>query len=328
VTADPGALHVPGAGRGADGPAEPDRAAPAPAALPFALGYGTNGLGDHPLPAALDLLDGSGYDAVALTLGFPHLDPWAPAADLAALRDRLARARDGRGMRVVVETGTRYLLDPRRKHAPALVDADAGLRPAYLRRAVEVAAALGAPAVQLFSGVRAADVPAAAADDRLRERLPGLVRHAAEHGVRLALEPEPGMHVETVADALRLRADLGDPDALGLTVDVGHCLVVEPGGVAGALAAAGPHLAHVQIDDMPRTHHDHRPFGEGDLDLPAALAALARATAGPGGYAGVVSVELPRHSWDAPRQVAAAADAIRRAWAQARDPAPVPVPLP
>lgn len=299
-------------------------------ALPFALGYGTNGLGDHPLPAALDLLEEHGYDAVALTLGFPHLDPWAPAADLAALRGRLARAHDGRGMRVVVETGTRYLLDARRKHAPALVDADAAPRLAYLRRAVEVAAALGAPTVQLFSGVRSAEVSVAEADDRLRERVPGLVRHAAEHGVRLALEPEPGMHVETVADAVRLRADLGDPGALGLTVDVGHCLVVEPGGLAGALAAAAPALAHVQIDDMPRTHHDHRPFGEGDLDLAAAVAALADVAAGPAGYAGVVSVELPRHSWDAPRQVAAAADAIRRAWARlgARGPAPDPAPVP
>ncbi|WP_217614165.1 sugar phosphate isomerase/epimerase [Cellulomonas sp. GbtcB1] len=300
------------------------------APLPFALGYGTNGLGDHPLPVALDLLEEHGYDAVALTLGFPHLDPWAPAADLAALRDRLARAHDGRGMRVVVETGTRYLLDPRRKHAPALVDADAAPRLAYLRRAVEVAAALGAPAVQLFSGVRSAGVTSAEADDRLRDRLPGLVRHAAEHGVRLALEPEPGMHVETVADALRLRADLGDLAALGLTVDVGHCLVVEPGGVTRALAAAGSSLAHVQIDDMPRTHHDHRPFGEGDLDLPAALAALAGAAAGPAGYAGVVAVELPRHSWDAPRQVADAAAAIRVAWARlgAGSPAPLPDPAP
>lgn len=289
-----------------------------PSALPFPLGYGTNGLGDHPLDAALDLLEGSGYDAVALTLGFPHLDPGAPPAELRALRDRLARAHDGRGLRVVVETGTRYLLDPRRKHAPALVDPDAAPRLAYLRRAVEVAAALGAPAVQLFSGVLPAGTAPATGWHRLRERLPGLVRHAADHGVRLALEPEPGMLVETVADALRLHADLGAPAALGLTVDVGHCLVVEPGGVAGALAAAGPHLAHVQIDDMPRTHHEHLPFGEGDLDLAAALGALARCVAD--GYAGVVTVELPRHSWDAPRQVRAAAAAIHAAWAARAQP--------
>lgn len=282
--------------------------------VPLVLGYGTNGLGDHPLSDALDLLEDAGYDAVALTLGFPHLDPSAPAAELAALRDRLARAHDGRGMRVVVETGTRYLLDPRRKHAPALVDDDAGPRLAYLRRAVEVAAALGAPAVQLFSGVLGAGTPREAGEERLRARLPGLVAHAADHGVRLALEPEPGMLVETVADGLRLHADLGGPAALGLTVDIGHCLVVEPGGVTGALAAAAPHLAHVQIDDMPRSHHEHLPFGEGDLDLPAALADLAGLA--DRGYDGIVSVELPRHSWDAPRQVAAAHAALRDAWSR------------
>lgn len=293
-------------------------------ALPFALGYGTNGLGDHPLDAALDLLEESGYDAVALTLGFPHLDPGASAAELAALRDRLRRAHDGRGMRVAVETGTRYLLDPRRKHAPALVDPDAGPRLAYLRRAVEVAAALDAPVVQLFSGVLPAGTAPGTGWDRLRERLPGLVGHAADHGVRLALEPEPGMLVETVGDALRLRTDLGAPPALGLTVDVGHCLVVEQGGVDGALDAAGADLAHVQIDDMPRTHHEHLPFGEGDLDLPAALAALGRRTAA--GYAGLVTVELPRHSWDAPRQVRTAATAIRRAWAPRDAPRPDPLP--
>ncbi|WP_454048861.1 sugar phosphate isomerase/epimerase family protein [Cellulomonas sp. Marseille-Q8402] len=281
--------------------------------LPFPLGYGTNGLGDHPLDVALDLLEESGYDGVALTLGFPHLDPSAPASQVRALRDRLARAHDGRGLRVVVETGTRYLLDPRHKHAPALVDPEAAPRLAYLRRAVEVAAGLGAPVVQLFSGVLPAGTPPEAGRDRLRARLPGLVAHAADHGVRLALEPEPGMLVETVGDALRLHADLGSPAALGLTVDVGHCLVVEPGGVDGALDAAGPHLAHVQLDDMPRTHHEHLPFGAGDLDLPGALTALARRVSD--GYAGIVTVELPRHSWDAPHQVRSAAAAIRHAWA-------------
>jgi sugar phosphate isomerase/epimerase len=301
-------------------------------ALPFALGYGTNGLGDHPLPAALDLLEHEGYDAVALTLGFPHLGPGATPAELAALRHRLARAHDGRGMRVAVETGTRYLLDPRRKHAPALVDADAGPRIRYLRRAVEVAAALGADTVQLFSGVLEPGTTHATGAGRLRDRLPALVTHAADHGVRLALEPEPGMLVETVHDALRLHADLGEPAALGLTLDIGHCLVVEPGGVTGALAAAGPHLAHVQIDDMPRTHHEHLPFGEGDLDLPEALGALAALP----GYTGIVGVELPRHSWDAPRQARAARTAIHRAWTDRSDrsdrpgsvPTPDPVPTP
>ncbi|AEG44892.1 sugar phosphate isomerase/epimerase [Isoptericola variabilis] len=283
-----------------------------PGAPPFLLGYGTNGFGDHPLPAALDVLDALGYDAVALTLGFPHLDPFSASADaeVAAAGDRLARMRGGSGAAVVVETGTRFLLDPWTKHRPTLVDAEAELRLRYLERAVDVAAALGATCVSFFSGILPAHDAPAEGWARLRDRLPRLLGHARDRGVRLSLEPEPGMLVETVADALRLHAQLGDPDGLGVTVDVGHCLVVEPDGVTGALEAAAPLLTNVQLDDMPRTHHEHRPFGEGDLDLRLTLATLADV-----GYTGVAAVELPRHSHDAPNLARASIDALRAAWA-------------
>ncbi|GAB3165410.1 sugar phosphate isomerase/epimerase [Myceligenerans halotolerans] len=277
---------------------------------PFLLGYGTNGLADHPLPTALDLLDDAGYDAVALTLGFPHLDPLtAPPDAVPAVSTRLAAMRHGAGAAVVVETGTRYLLDPARKHRPTLVDRDAGRRMHYLTRAIDVAAALHADCVSFFSGILPADDRPADGRARLLGRLPVLLEHAAARDVTLALEPEPGMLVETVEDALRLRRDLGDPPGLGLTVDVGHCLVVEPGGVDGALRAAAPVLCNVQLDDMPRTHHEHRPFGEGDLDLPATLATLADI-----GYRGVAAVELPRHSHAAPDLVTASIEALTRAW--------------
>ncbi|HSN37548.1 MAG TPA: hypothetical protein VLT34_14450, partial [Arthrobacter sp.] len=73
--------------------------------MPFSLGYGTNGFADHPLPVVLELLAEEGYDAVALTLGHPHLDPFAEDLDaqLQSLRSRL----DELGLRVVIETGTR-----------------------------------------------------------------------------------------------------------------------------------------------------------------------------------------------------------------------------
>ncbi|MFD7311769.1 sugar phosphate isomerase/epimerase family protein [Promicromonospora sp. NPDC059942] len=279
---------------------------------PFLLGYGTNGFGDHPLRVTLDVLDDVGYDAVAVTLGFPHLDPFAPLAgdDVRTLRAHLRRMRGGTGAAVVVETGTRYLLDPLHKHRPTLVDRDAALRMRYLERAVEIAADLDARCVSFFSGILPDDASAADGWARLRERVGALVEYAGERGVRLSLEPEPGMLVETVGDALRLLTDLGTPPELGITVDVGHCLVVEPDGVEGALRAAAPYLSNVQLDDMPRTHHEHRPFGEGDLDLPLVLATLADI-----GYTGVAAVELPRHSHDAPRLARDSRAALMRAWA-------------
>ena len=80
----------------------------------------------------------------------------------------------------------------------------------------------------------------------------------------LGFEPEPGMLVETVADALRLRDELGAPAALGITVDLGHCVAVEPDGVVGALRSAGDLLVNVQVDDMLPGVHEHLELGEGD----------------------------------------------------------------
>jgi sugar phosphate isomerase/epimerase len=287
--------------------------APAPISaptMPFSLGYGTNGFTDHPLPIALELLAEQGYDAVALTLGHPHLDPFAEDLDaqLQALRSRL----DELGLRVVIETGTRFLLDPRHKHRPALVDEEAEARVAFLRRAVDIAAALQAECVSFFSGILPEDATPETGWQRLTSRVADIVEYAHGKGVLLAVEPEPGMLIETVSDVLRLREELGSPDNLRVTVDIGHCVVVEPGGVRGALLQAGRLLANVQLDDMRPHAHEHLPFGEGTVDLPLALATLAEL-----GYRGVAAVEFPRHSHDAPGLAVRSMDALGTAWRKA-----------
>ncbi|WP_150955445.1 EboA domain-containing protein [Microbacterium testaceum] len=284
--------------------------------MSWTWGYGTNGFTDHPLASALDVLQHHGYGAVALTLGHPHLDPFA--ADWRAQTEALAADLRHRGLRVVVETGARYLLDPLRKHRPTLVDREAAPRMAFLKRAVEIAAILDAECVSLWSGVVPDDVSADQARVLLDERLLELTAFAADAGVVLALEPEPGMLIETVADALALRARLGHPANLGLTVDLGHCVVVEPAGVVGALRAAGPLLRNVQADDMRAEAHEHLPFGEGELDLDAALQALREID-----YRGVVAVELPRHAHAAPELAGASMTALvasaKRAGAEVRE---------
>jgi len=273
----------------------------------FTVGYGSNGFADHALDDAVLVLDRLGYRALALTLGHPHLDPFAADADHAA--SRLRRRLDDLGWRVVVETGARYTLDPFRKHRPTLLDDDASLREVFLRRAVDLAAVLGADCVSLWSGVLPDGVSPEQAGDRLRHRMHDLVAHAAASDVALAFEPEPGMLVETVDDALRLRSDLGDPPALGITVDLGHCVVVEPDGVVGALRAAGPLLRNVQVDDMLPTAHEHLELGRGTLDLSAALRTLEELD-----YRGVAAIELPRQSHDAPAVAARSMTALHEAW--------------
>ncbi|MET7934301.1 sugar phosphate isomerase/epimerase family protein [Streptomyces sp. NPDC005322] len=267
---------------------------PAPGRLRFA--YGTNGLTDLRLTDALALLADLGYDGVSLTLDHMHLDPLAP--DLAARTREVARRLEGLGLGVAVETGARYVLDARRKHHPTLLDPDPQARHArvdLLLRAVRVAAELGAGAVHCFSGV----TPPGASEETAWRRLAGalgpVLDAAASAGVALAVEPEPGHLLADLAGFNRLRTALGDPPALGLTLDIGHCQCLEPAPPAECVRAAAPWVRHVQIEDMRRGVHEHLPFGEGEIDFPPVLEAL-RAT----GYRGLVGVELPRHSHAGP----------------------------
>ncbi|MER7955214.1 sugar phosphate isomerase/epimerase family protein [Streptomyces sp. NPDC096030] len=265
------------------------------------FGYGTNGLTDLRLDDALALLADLGYDGVGLTLDHMHLDPLAP--DLPARTAHVARRLDALGLGVTVETGARYVLDPRRKHGPSLLDADPDGRAARVRlllRAVRVAADLGAHAVHCFSGITPADTSDETAWKRLASSLTPVLEAAAAARVPLAVEPEPGHLLATLDDFHTLRGLLGDPDPrhLGLTLDLGHCECLEPASPADCVRAAAPWLHHVQIEDMRRGVHEHLPFGDGEIDFPPVLAALAEVTAA--GYPGLTVVELPRHSHAGP----------------------------
>ncbi|MFF9114980.1 sugar phosphate isomerase/epimerase family protein [Streptomyces massasporeus] len=295
-------------------PARPDASLSASLAQPGALlplrfGYGTNGLVDLRLVDALGLLADLGYDGVGLTLDHMHLDPLAP--DLAARTRRVAQRLDALGLGVTIETGARYVLDPRRKHGPSLLDPDSedrARRVDLLVRAVRVAADLGAHAVHCFSGLVPEGTDTDTAWKRLAETLTPVLDVAATAGIPLAVEPEPGHLLSTLTDFHHLRMALGDPEPLGLTLDIGHCQCLEPLSPADCVRAAAPWLRHVQIEDMRRGVHEHLPFGDGEIDFPPVLAALAAT-----GYQGLIVVELPRHSHAGPHFAAHSLPFLRHA---------------
>jgi sugar phosphate isomerase/epimerase len=270
------------------------------------LGYGTNGFANHRLGDALTLIADLGYEGVALTLDHHHLDPYAPG--LARRVDEVAGQLSRLGLAVVVETGARYLLDPRHKHAPTLLDDAWEIRLDFLSRAVRIGADLGAEAISMWSGIRPSTVDETTAWVRLVNGCTELVATAEAAGVPLGFEPEPGMLVATIADWRRLRAALDAPTRFGLTLDIGHCRCVEPLPPEECVAEVAEHLVNVQIDDMRRGVHEHLEFGAGEIDFPPVLRALAD-----GGYRGLVAVELPRHSHAAPTVAAQSIAFLREA---------------
>jgi sugar phosphate isomerase/epimerase len=257
------------------------------------FGYNTNGFAHHRLEDALVILAELGYRSVAITLDHHALNPFNPdlPRQVAAVRALLARL----GLRSVIETGARFLLDPRRKHRPTLVDPQIhqGPRMEFLQRAVDIAHELGSDAVSFWSGATDDGAAQEIKWKRLARCCRQLCKYAEARGVRLAFEPEPGMFVDTLRRFQSLRRRVPHP-LLGLTLDVGHlhCLGEVP--IADRLREWRGLLWNVHIEDMRRGVHDHLMFGEGEIDFGPVLRALAEI-----GYEGGVYVELSRHSHDA-----------------------------
>jgi L-ribulose-5-phosphate 3-epimerase len=277
----------------------------------FRLAYNTNGLAHHRLLDALRLLADLGYEGVAITPDVGQLDP----LDLdPRLVDDVRRWSDELGLDLALETGARFLLDPRRKHFPSLLERDAADRARrvdFLCRTVDLAAELGADPVSLWAGSApdGATAESGTAPDstwtHLVDGLRAVLDHAGQRGVNLAFEPEPGMFVERPSGYLELVERLGsDGERLGLCLDVGHLLVTGDTPVPDQIRALAPRLVHVHLDDIAGGVHEHRMFGTGVLDLSGTLAALIEV-----GYGGLAAVELSR---DSHRGAWAAEEALRR----------------
>lgn len=260
------------------------------------LGYVTNGFAHHSLPAAIELLAGIGYRSVAITLDHNALNPYGDRflQELAETAELLNR----QAMRSVIETGARFLLDPTVKHEPTLVsqrEEDRLRRIDFLKRAIDAAAALGSDCVSLWAGVvrHAAGRDAALAD--LASGLGRVLDYADRRNVDVGFEPEPEMLIDTT-DSFAELLDRVDSPRLKLTLDMGHlhCLGETP--IPAVIRRWGPRIANVHLEDMRAGVHDHLMFGEGEMDFPPIIAALAEV-----GYDGGVHVELSRHSHDAPR---------------------------
>jgi sugar phosphate isomerase/epimerase len=265
------------------------------------LGYNTNGLAHHSLPAAIELLAGLGYQSIAITLDHGCLNPFGENFHR-ELRETAALLQQ-HGMTSVIETGARFLLDPGEKHEPTLVTADEMgrlRRIDFLKRAIDAAATLGSDGVSLWSGV----VRHSGGRDQARAHLASGLRQVLEHAERrevtVGFEPEPGMLIDTM-DAFEDLLQQIDSPRLRLTLDVGHlhCLGEIP--IPNIIRRWADLLVNVHIEDMRSGVHEHLMFGEGEIDFPPVIAALDEA-----GYHGGVHVELSRHSHDGPAAAAKA----------------------
>jgi sugar phosphate isomerase/epimerase len=270
------------------------------------LGYNTNGFAHHDPFEAIGLLAEIGYKSVAITLDHGPLNPFGSQwnENLERLKALLRRL----GLRSVIETGARFLLDPRHKHEPTLVSPTAAERERridFLKRAIDAAAVLESDCVSLWSGIRRDEATDEAVLERLSESLRVVLRHATDSGVTLGFEPEPGMFIDTLRSFHRLLQWIDAPH-LELTLDVGHLWCQGELPIADYISRWGERIVNVHIEDMRAGIHEHLMFGEGEMRFAPIIDALAKT-----GYRGALHVELSRHSHEAPTAARKAYDFLK-----------------
>lgn len=273
------------------------------------LGYNTNGMPFHRLDDALDIIADAGLSDVALTLDHHHLDPRDEASCLRRAESVLVRL-DALGLRATVETGARFILDPRRKHQPTLISGDAAGRQrrlSFLMTAVRVAERLGAECVSIWSGAADDGAGREACTARLVDGLGRLLDEAAARRVRIGFEPEPGMLIERLSQFDELASLMGRDD-LQLTLDVNHVHCLDDGDMGERIRRYADVLCNVHLSDARRGVHEHLAIGDGEIDFRAVRQELMDA-----GFTGPVHLELSRHGHDAVRAMQASLQALKLA---------------
>jgi sugar phosphate isomerase/epimerase len=140
------------------------------------------------------------------------------------------------------------------------------------------AAELGAKTISTEPGGEVAEGQTyAQATDIFYDEIMPVLDVAAEVGVTLLIEPEPGLLIEKFGQYLEFAERVNHP-ALGLNFDIGHayCVSEDP---AEWVPIMKPHTKHYHFEDIAATRvHHHLVPGDGAIDFDGVFRAIAEHT--------------------------------------------------
>ncbi|UPM44312.1 sugar phosphate isomerase/epimerase family protein [Halocatena salina] len=277
------------------------------------LAFSTNAYTRFTLTDAVRRIADHGYDGVELLADSPHA--FLPEFDEDD-RTRLQETIETTGLSVSnvnANTAMGYYDDAPDTSffAPTIIsdsETERSRRVTYTKRAIDLAGAVGAPAVCVATGRPEPGNPPEQAREQLMNSLHDILDHADSVGVDVGIEFEPELLIECTEEVLEL-LDVVNRDALGVNLDVGHAAVYGEDPAESIRQCAG-HITGVHIEDIVggrRGKHYHRIPGDGDLNFEAIFRALDDI-----GYDGFATLELYTYP-DAPDRAARRAlDALER----------------
>ncbi|QCS42272.1 sugar phosphate isomerase/epimerase [Natrinema versiforme] len=257
------------------------------------LAFSTNAYTRHSLPAAIRRIADHGYAGVELLGDDPHAYfPEFGDGDREAVLEAISET----GLAVSnvnANTAMGYYDDapPSAFFEPSVIRADNEAREwrvEYTKRAIDLAEAVGSPAVCLATGRPLPGTPPEEAREYLRDSLHEILDYADPRDIEVGIEFEPELLIENTSEALELIDEMGR-DSLGINLDIGHAAVYGEDVPESIRASAGS-ITGIHLEDIVggrRGKHYHRIPGEGDIDFRAIFDALADI-----GYDGFATLEL------------------------------------
>ncbi len=215
------------------------------------LSYSTFGLTNLDFLHSIEVVDKAGYPGIELSFHRDQFNPFDLTDEyLMAVKKRL----EGLQVKAACVATASHFFTPSRPHEPSLMSPDLAGRKRRIdlvRRGIDVARKLGVSLVTFGSGfIRDEHVTNPSVDPRelLVDSIHQCLRSVRnDEDITLLIEPEPGMFIETVEQALSLIDEVNSPK-FKLHLDICHMYCSEKDYVA-ALAKAAPYTRYLHVSD-------------------------------------------------------------------------------
>jgi sugar phosphate isomerase/epimerase len=249
------------------------------------FGYSTNAFVKFRLVQAVALIARLGFKGVEIMADRPHLYP----ADVdEAEFQRLIQALDAGGLKVTnLNSFTLFAVGD--TYLPSWIEPDRHrreIRIRHTRDCLQIARRLGCANISVPPGGPLAGVSRMEAERLFYEGLEQVIPLAEELDVRILVEPEPGLMIETTRQFREFIRGVRSA-AVGLNFDIGHffCAGEDP---REAFETLFEWVGHVHLEDIAATRvHQHLIAGQGAIRFADVLSLMQRL-----GYAGDISLEL------------------------------------
>lgn len=262
--------------------------------------FSANAFRNYSLAYTIAALADAGYEGIEIMADMPHAYP--PSLTGADIRD-IRLLLDRRHMEISNINAFMLHAESDTYH-PSWIEREPRLRDrrvAYTLDCIDLAAQLGAPSISIEPGGPLQGMSFDEGIELFKEGLRAVQDSAQQKGVRVLIEPEPGLLIENSTQFLSLIDDL-DPEVFGLNFDIGHFFCVGES-CPVLIFTLSRYIDHFHLEDIAASKEHVRLMpGKGAIDLPEVVHAIKNID-----YSGFITVEL--YTYD-DRPTAAAQEAL------------------